>query len=195
MNTPKLPVSFLAMVLCGLSGFANADGWIEDQHGCKHWNAHPQPGESVSWSGACEDGFASGHGELQWFSNNEPASLIVGNLVKGKLEGEAHVTNKDRTIIATYQDDNIPEDSVVTIKYGKAVGSANLVEASGEYKTVFLGKNGWINRTLSSGESERVYLKDGTIFHNDKEAAMIEEISQAMNDFLLKNVKDILSAK
>ena len=34
--------------------------------GCKVWNPNPQPGESFTWTGACKDGYLSGHGIFEW---------------------------------------------------------------------------------------------------------------------------------
>ena len=42
--------------------------WMEtaNQPGCHIWNRYPAPEETVTWSGACVDGKASGKGEVVW---------------------------------------------------------------------------------------------------------------------------------
>ena len=47
---------------------AAADDWLTDDiTGCEVWSAEPAAGEeSVSWTGACAEGKASGEGVLVW---------------------------------------------------------------------------------------------------------------------------------
>jgi hypothetical protein len=48
-----------------LSGAATAQegAWIADTSvGCQVWNPHPQPNETIWWSGACANGLAQGRG-------------------------------------------------------------------------------------------------------------------------------------
>ncbi len=39
---------------------------VEGRPGCYLWDPHPQPEQTVAWSGACEGGKASGKGEEAW---------------------------------------------------------------------------------------------------------------------------------
>jgi len=55
--------------------------------GCKVWNPHPEPNESVSWSGGCVDGLAQGPGSLQWLNNNRPYEKDEGEWNKGQQSG------------------------------------------------------------------------------------------------------------
>lgn len=50
------------------AGKAGAACWMEaaNRPGCYLWNPHPKPEETVTWSGACVDGKASGKGEAAW---------------------------------------------------------------------------------------------------------------------------------
>lgn len=64
----------LALLTCLslFTGVANAEGnWITDQNGCKHWNSNPQAGETITWSGECKDGYASGQGTMQWYTSGK----------------------------------------------------------------------------------------------------------------------------
>ena len=60
-----------ALRASGLLGDAAVAGdevtWIADSHGCKVANTFPRPGETITWSGKCKEGFADGDGVLQWF--------------------------------------------------------------------------------------------------------------------------------
>jgi hypothetical protein len=42
-------------------------GWkVDARNGCWVWNADPQPGETVTWSGRCPRGPAQGQGRGEW---------------------------------------------------------------------------------------------------------------------------------
>jgi hypothetical protein len=67
---------------------AQTGSWISDTSaGCKVWNPHPQPNESIHWSGACADGFAQGRGAAQWFRNNLPFETDEGEWRGGRQIG------------------------------------------------------------------------------------------------------------
>lgn len=65
-------------------------GWIADARtGCQIWNADPQPDESITWTGACADGRATGPGVLQWFENGRPTVRYEGEYRDGRANGRA----------------------------------------------------------------------------------------------------------
>lgn len=73
-------------LLC--AGAAAQDtNWIEDERGCKVANPYPQPGETITWSGECKDGYANGQGVLIFFIDGEQHSRYEGNLDMGWAEG------------------------------------------------------------------------------------------------------------
>ena len=74
--------------------YAAEQEWISDGNGCKVANVFPQEGESIQWTGACEQGFASGQGTLTWKINGETTDVYEGPLVKGWAEGEGKLTRK-----------------------------------------------------------------------------------------------------
>jgi len=43
---------------------------IKTKEGCRLINPSPTSGETVSWSGSCQDGYAWGYGSVTWFKNN-----------------------------------------------------------------------------------------------------------------------------
>ena len=82
--------------LCSFSPAAHTEpapiDWIEDSHGCKVANPHPQSIETVTWSGRCKDGFTDGAGTVRWFSEGKPNGVSSGTFKEGKLTGKGYVT-------------------------------------------------------------------------------------------------------
>jgi len=62
-------------------------GWIADKNGCRLWDPYPQPDESISWSGACKDGYANGNGAAQWFEGGQPSDRYEGEYANGHSNG------------------------------------------------------------------------------------------------------------
>ena len=81
----------IALLLAAPAALAQTDatpGWITaTNQPCKIWNPVPQADESVTWSGGCKDGLASGKGVLQWTENGKPDAKFDGEYVKGKRNG------------------------------------------------------------------------------------------------------------
>ena len=68
-------------------------GWIADAStGCRVWNDHPRPKETITWSGRCENGLAQGNGVVQWFEDSRLAARMEGEMRDGKGNGYAVVT-------------------------------------------------------------------------------------------------------
>jgi len=81
------------MALLFLCKFALAQNlqpdWISDtKTGCKIWDNEPAPNESVTWSGGCKSGFATGFGVLVWFANGKFEERDVGVLLHGQQNGQ-----------------------------------------------------------------------------------------------------------
>ena len=55
--------------------------------GCKVWDPHPLPDESVAWSGGCVDGLAQGGGNLQWIRNGKAFEKDSGEWKAGRQSG------------------------------------------------------------------------------------------------------------
>src|SRR5215471_4933150 len=65
-----------------------APDWITaTNQPCKIWNPEPQPNESVTWSGDCKDGYATGQGVLKWTENGKPDVEYEGGYANGKRNG------------------------------------------------------------------------------------------------------------
>ena len=55
--------------------------------GCKVWNPNPKSVETIVWSGSCVNGFAQGHGELQWLQNDKIYETDEGEWIAGRQVG------------------------------------------------------------------------------------------------------------
>jgi len=73
-----------------------APGWITTTNQpCKLWNPEPQPDESVTWSGACKDGLATGKGILRWTENGKADLEFDGEYANGKRNGPGVMITPD----------------------------------------------------------------------------------------------------
>jgi MORN repeat len=91
MRMAQRVAAAIGIVLAGAAmapALAQVGGWITDTSvGCQVWNPHPQPGESIRWSGACANGFAQGRGAAQWFRNSLPFETDEGEWRAGRQAG------------------------------------------------------------------------------------------------------------
>lgn len=109
-----------------LSG--NDPHWIED--GISHcWaaNPHPEGGESISWSGACEGGLLSGPGTLTWSQNGRITGRDEGTFKDGRLTGHGRIISADGTIY----EGEFPGIGILTLPDGQKVGAQTVREFSG----------------------------------------------------------------
>ncbi len=71
-------------------------GWLRDaRSGCAVWDLDPEPGWSVTWSGGCEDGKASGRGTLVWHEKGEAVIRYEGEMKDGKEHGRGIFTTSE----------------------------------------------------------------------------------------------------
>jgi hypothetical protein len=78
----------LGLIVPVAASHAEAGGWILDTGaGCKVWNPHPQPNETLRWSGACPNGMAQGRGAVQWSKGNLPFETDEGEWREGRQSG------------------------------------------------------------------------------------------------------------
>jgi hypothetical protein len=62
---------------------------------CKLWNPEPRPNESVTWSGQCDNGFATGKGILKWTEDGKPEVEFDGEYKNGKRNGPGVMITPD----------------------------------------------------------------------------------------------------
>ena len=62
---------------------------------CKLWNPEPRPNESVTWSGQCDNGLATGKGVLKWTEDGKPDVEFDGQYKDGKRNGPGVMITPD----------------------------------------------------------------------------------------------------
>ena len=63
--------------------------WKDVAHepGCRVWDDHYVPRQTVTWSGTCSGGVADGQGYLKWSSGGKETHTGTGTLSNGKMHG------------------------------------------------------------------------------------------------------------
>jgi len=139
--------------------------------GCRVWDSFPEPGTEVSWTGACEDGYASGRGTLTWSAGGEAMSEYVGSLKAGKLSREGRFSTPDGLQYqGTFLEDQFEGEGTLTLpngeryvghfEHGKRSGAGRYLWPSGDsYEGNFVdgqmsgpGKKQWAQGDSYSGE-------------------------------------------
>lgn len=70
--------------------------WLFDtEAGCRMWDWHPEPGDTVTWDGACKGRLPDGPGNAQWTEHGRPVDRFTGSYRNGKREGEGHYVWND----------------------------------------------------------------------------------------------------
>src|ERR1700676_5352369 len=91
MNTNVGSVLFASALWLSLSAVYaqphSGDFVADTKSRCKVWNPHPQPNETVNWSGGCVNGLAQGSGNLQWLRNDKPYEKDEGEWNGGRQWG------------------------------------------------------------------------------------------------------------
>jgi hypothetical protein len=94
--TRQLSIAVSSFLLLSVpAAWSAEEGYISDSNGCQIANPSPKPGETVTWSGECKDGYADGSGIMQWFEDKETGARYEGTLVRGVLSGEGKLTLPD----------------------------------------------------------------------------------------------------
>jgi hypothetical protein len=95
----SLGTALLLGLLCSASVLSapaeDQTSWIADKRGCKVANTFPRAGETITWSGSCKDGFADGHGIVQWFLDGKEDDRYEGDLKMGWAEGHGVLSKSD----------------------------------------------------------------------------------------------------
>jgi hypothetical protein len=88
-----------------VSTAAPPPGWIEDERGCKVWNANPGPDETITWTGPCRRGIADGEGALIWYWSGSPHGTFVGTLRGGHYHRGVQVWSTGNRFDGSYRND------------------------------------------------------------------------------------------
>ena len=109
-----------------LSG--NSPFWIRDpRSGCFAGNPFPAPGESIQWTGGCENGLLSGEGTLTWYAGRRIVARDVGTFVGGILSGHGRIMSVDGWSF----EGEFPGTGVYTFPDGRQTPAQTLREPSG----------------------------------------------------------------
>src|SRR4029450_6099582 len=94
-------IAVAAFLLLATQGVAQTNNpappdWITaTNQPCKIWNPAPHPNEAVTWSGPCQDGYASGQGVLRWSVDGKLDAVFEGRYANGKRNGHGVLTTAD----------------------------------------------------------------------------------------------------
>jgi len=84
----------------------NGDWLFAPGVGCRMWDWHPFPSDSVTWTGQCAKNQKVGWGVVQWFEHGRPIDRFEGSFVAGKRQGAGRYTwNDDDWYVGRYDDD------------------------------------------------------------------------------------------
>jgi len=129
MKTLQRAAALLPGLMVAAIGGAQAEA---DQHlltdavtGCAVWSVEvPQPGEGISWAGACPDGKAAGDGVLTFWDKAGLTGRYEGQMQGGKLNGAGTLFIRDDETQAFHE-------YLGTFADGKPVGTGFLKTADG----------------------------------------------------------------
>jgi hypothetical protein len=102
--------------------------WIEDRVAhCWVGNPDPQVGESVSWSGACMAGLATGPGVVTWYRNGRVEGRDSGTYQGGILAGRGKISSANGT---SFEGD-FPGKGILTLSDGLKLPAQSILENGG----------------------------------------------------------------
>ena len=102
--------------------------WIKDAvSNCWAANPHPEPGETITWMGACVDGLISGPGTLTWYLNGNAEDRDEGNFARGELSGHGRISFPDG---ARFEGE-FPGKGTITLPDGRKTEAQTIKETAG----------------------------------------------------------------
>jgi hypothetical protein len=123
----KTTIIAVTILLLLSSTGVNAGEWVTDgKTNCKIWTGYSKP-KDVSWSGPCEDGYASGSGTLVvWYQDGKEQVRYEGEMKGGKRSGKGTDTivvgfvpqMNGTKYIGTFIDDNMTGKGVTIFPEG-----------------------------------------------------------------------------
>ena len=115
-----------AQTAADLSG--NNPNWIK-ANGSNCWaaNPDPSPGETITWTGACENNLLSGPGTLTWYINGKAVGRDEGTFRNGELYGHGRLSFADG---ANYEGD-FPGKGILTLPNGQKIEAESIHEKAG----------------------------------------------------------------
>ena len=183
MQTSRSRYAAFGIAFIGLLGAyaAQADTWLKDPStGCTALSRDEDASQqTITWSGACKDGKASGTGVAVIYDNKGLLGVYNGEMVDGKLHGEGDLRFRDDETGDFYR---YTGDFVNSKAEGDGVLSTKDWEYDGEFKdgeeegdgTISYANGAVVRATFKAGEpvgSALVYYetKEGEIYFGEAE--------------------------
>src|SRR3954470_16597647 len=109
-----------------LSG--NDPHWIKDNaSNCWAANPDPSPGETITWTGACQNSLLSGSGTLTWYINAKAVGRDEGTFKNGELSGHGLLSFAD----GAFYEGEFPGKGVLTLPNGQKIEAESIHEMAG----------------------------------------------------------------
>ena len=134
----------ISLACCAAPAAAqDKSGWIADpKTGCQIRNPLPIPDESVSWSGECKDGKASGLGTLRWYANSKLFLTLNGVMENGQCRCNCTVSTETGNKYLGEMIDNRPDGSGVMTDADGTKYSGGWAGGKKHGKGTFVAKDG-----------------------------------------------------
>jgi hypothetical protein len=150
MTSSKLLFSILIYLLVfswDCLGQAVKDSvWIQTKEGCKVYNPRPQKNETITWTGECSDGYASGAGTLTWFKSGKQNQQYVGHMKRGMPNGIGKYA---------YSSGTVYEGFYVN---GRLDGVGQVTKRDKGSNSIFYVFNGQLKDSAPDGYGEEIYF-------------------------------------
>ncbi len=102
--------------------------WIKDAASqCWAANPSPEPGETIAWTGGCENGLLSGKGTLTWYLNGRAIGRDEGEFKNGQLFGHGRISFADGAVY----DGEFPGFGTMTLPDGSRRPARSIQETAG----------------------------------------------------------------
>jgi len=168
--------------------------WIIDQKGCKHWNSGPLPDETVTWTGDCKNGYASGQGELQWYTAGKKGEQYIGNMANGKCHGQGKLVFADGGVYeGQWQDSKYHGQGKQVFANGKVYeGEFKDDKLHGQGKAVYANPKGNETKVYEGQWQDGKYHGQGkAVFANGDmyEGEFKDDKCHGQGKYLYKNAK------
>ena len=140
----RLLLLLISLACCAAPAAAqDKGGWIADpKTGCQIRNPLPIPDESVSWSGECKDGKASGLGQLLWYAQGKLFLTLDGVMEDGQCRRSCAVTTETGNKYLGEMMDNRPHGSGVMTYADGTKYSGGWAGGKKHGKGTFIAKDG-----------------------------------------------------
>jgi hypothetical protein len=125
------------VLTCGVAALAQAAApdlsgkdphWIQDAANlCWAADPDPQPGETIVWSGECENSLINGPGTLSWYVRGRLVARDSGTFKNGELSGHGRILFQNGVIF----EGEFPGKGTITTPDGRKIAAQSIKESTG----------------------------------------------------------------